>query len=416
MAIRKKVDLSRCEIRGIRTRAEVFAVADLYGKAFRSYDWHYSRYVDFLLRRVPREMWRLSRVLWAPDGAPIAQIRVCDRTMRLGATKVRVGGIGDVATHPFYRRQGLMRHLFGHVLPFMRDEGYDISMLWGIPNFYDKFGYVVGLRAPAVEVSRAQLEGLRPPLRGRKAKRGDIPALLRLHEADAATRDGAMDRCGDRWARRAVRWGSCRVVEDDGGKPRAYYLWQTDDRAMVLNEVSLGTGPTRELVVSVLCDLARLARRHERPSVRLQVAFEHPLARFCVADGCEVHDHIPHRGGGMVRIINLEGLCEKLAPEWERLLAASTLADWRGRLRLKTDIGSLDLAISRGKVSPQRPEGRPDATLSASQDKLCRLVVGFHPPEAAAMLDEIRADRQALALANVLFPPRSVTVSPWDHF
>jgi len=361
MAIRKKVDLSRCEIRGIRTRAEVFAVADLYGKAFRSYDWHYSRYVDFLLKRVPREVWRLSRVLWAPDGTPIAQIRVCDRTMRLGATKVRVGGIGDVATHPFYRRQGLMRHLFAHVIRFMNDEGYDISMLWGIPNFYDKFGYVVGLRNPAVEVSRAQLEDLEAPFPGRKARRSDIPALLRLHQADAATRDGAMDRWGDLWARRAVRGGSCRIVEDDPGEPRAYYLWEGDDRAVVLTEVSLGRRPTRELIVSVLRDLACVARRQEKPTVRLQVAFEHPLARFCVADGCEVRDHIPHRGGGMVRVINLESLCEKMVPEWERLLASSPLAGWRGRLRLKTSRPARTNFAAWSSAST-RPRRRPCST------------------------------------------------------
>ena len=411
MAIRKKVDLSECQIRGIRTRAEVFAVADLYGKAFRSYEWHFNRYVDFLLKRLPRELWRLSRVVWAPDGTPIAQIRVCDRTMRLGAAKVRVGGIGDVSTHPFYRRQGVMRHLFAHVLQFMKDEGYDISMLWGIPNFYDKFGYIVGLRTPSLEISRSQVEGLDAPLAGRKARRGDIPAILRLHEFHSRTRDGAMDRLGDLWARRAVREGTCRIIED-----RAYYLWRAEDRALTIIEVGLGPRCDAATLASLLRDAAGVARAHEKPTVKLELPPEHPLGRFCVADGCDVHDHIPHRGGGMVRIVNLESLCEKLVPEWERLLRSSALASWRGRLRLRTDIGSLDLKVVKGTVRPQRPEGRADATLSASQDKLCRLVVGFHPVEAAAMLGEVRGDKTGLALASVIFPVRSITVFPWDHF
>ena len=43
------------EIRGIRSKQEVEAVADLYGKAFGDYARLHTKYRTMLLKRVPRE-------------------------------------------------------------------------------------------------------------------------------------------------------------------------------------------------------------------------------------------------------------------------------------------------------------------------------------------------------------------------
>ncbi len=403
---------SSYEIRGPRTRQEVIALADLYGKAFANWPRLYDLYVDLFFHRMPREQWRLSRAMWAPDGTPIAQVRIADRTMRLGAALLRVAGIGDVATHPSHRKRGLMRTLFAHVNRFMRDEGYDLSLLFGIPNFYTKFGFITAASMDWLMVPRSQLAELRATHRGRRARGADAEAVRRLHLADLAVRDGAMARWGGVWARRACREKWCRIVEDARGRPVAYWRGEArSDDTFVLTDVSLGRRPDRGLVASVLADLAKAAKACEKPRVRLDLPAAHPIGRFLLADGCEVYRGIGHRGGAMARIVGLEGLCRRMAPEWQRLLAS-----WDGRLRLRTDIGAVDLLISRGKLTVGPPTGRTPAVITASQANLCRLVLGFHAPSAAAALGEARITPAAVPLADALFPLRSPAFFIPDRF
>ncbi|MFW6163014.1 MAG: GNAT family N-acetyltransferase [Planctomycetota bacterium] len=410
------VSADDCEIRGIESREEVEAVADLYGKAFEGYGWHYHNYTDLLFHRVPRKQWRLSRALWAPEGTPVAHVRVCDRTMRLGAAQVRVGGIGDVCTHPFHRKRGLMRHLFAHVVAFMAAEGYPLSILWGIGEFYDKFGFIACLPGGTLQMPRRQAARLDGPYGGRKASEADVDALVRLHRDDYAVRDGAMKRPGRQWAERALSEKFLRVLTDGRGRARAAYWAKPEGDALVLREVSLGKGPDRAGVVSVLADMVKLARRCEKPNLRFELPPEHPIGRFARADGCQVRRYYGHRGDGMARIIDLMAICETMAPEWTRLLAASPVASWQGRLRLATDLGQTDLVIADGQLHPADPSGDADATLRADQDALTRLLLGFHTPATARFLRAIQSDDAALPLLTALFPRRAVHVFPADRF
>jgi len=412
----KHVDPNACEIRGVETRAEVEQVADLYGKAFRGYEWHYRNYTDLLLKRLPREQWRLSRVMWTPDGVPVASLRIADRTVRIGSVMVRMGGIGDVCTHPFCRKLGLMRRLFSHSVDYMRAEPYDLSYLGGIPNFYDKFGFITVHGHWSLQLPRAQVARLKGVYAGRTARRADADAIERLFQADLAIRDGAMLRPGRRWLTRWLKDRRLRLLVDAKGRARAYYSASPDGDAFVLHEVSLGSTPDRDGIVSVIADMVKVAKSHEKPNLHFSLPPEHPLGQFCLADGCTQRRSIGHRGGGMARITNLETLCAHMAPEWARLLAASPAAGWCGRLRIKTNIGTLDLAIAPGSVVAQPAKGRAAAEIAADQDKLCRLVVGFHSPATAALLGDVRITKAALPLATALFPRRAFAIFPPDRF
>jgi GNAT superfamily N-acetyltransferase len=86
--------------------------------------------------------WRVSRI-GILDGRIITHYGVWGYDMRIGSAVVRAGGIGGVATHGDFRRRGFMARTVRASLDAMRGNGYDITILFGINDFYHGFGYVL---------------------------------------------------------------------------------------------------------------------------------------------------------------------------------------------------------------------------------------------------------------------------------
>ncbi len=62
-------------------------------------------------------------------------------TLRIGAATVRMDGIAGVGTEEEFRRRGYARRLLEATVAWMRQGDAALSMLYGIRDFYPKFGY-----------------------------------------------------------------------------------------------------------------------------------------------------------------------------------------------------------------------------------------------------------------------------------
>ena len=79
-----------------------------------------------------------------------------DYQTRIGDKWLPLTGIGGVATLPEYRRAGVIRGIFKHILPRMYENGIAISGLYPFSHaFYRKFGYEV-----TSGISTASVDGL----------------------------------------------------------------------------------------------------------------------------------------------------------------------------------------------------------------------------------------------------------------
>jgi predicted acetyltransferase len=85
--------------------------------------------------------WQASRI-GLIDGRIVTHYGVWGYDMRIGAACVRVGGIGGVATHAGFRKRGLMAKTVAATIEAMSQVGYDMTVLFGIPDLYHRFGYV----------------------------------------------------------------------------------------------------------------------------------------------------------------------------------------------------------------------------------------------------------------------------------
>ncbi len=354
----------------------------------------------------PRHRPELSRILEV-DGAVASSVRIVDRDFRIGKAVFRLGGIADVATHPDYQKQGYCALLFQEVVAFMAAEGYDLSLLFGIPNFYHRFGYATALVPATLTVSAVHLADL-PAAATRPFPEGDLPALSALLEADLEARACAIVRDEALWRYRGVP-NALTVVEQEG-RPAAYFTAEERKDDLLVRE-AVAAGDACRALVSALGARAAAAGKE---TIRVQgVPPDHPVARCLCLRGARVELCYERNQGGMMRILRLEDTLRKLLPELERRLAASPLGARSTSLGFDTDLGSFGLVCEKGSIT-LAPAATAQVTLP--QWALLQMMTGFASPGDLLLAGSATAAPEAIPWLEALFPRRWPTAIPTDCF
>src|SRR5215217_7746119 len=140
-----------------------------------------------------------SDVVLQLHGRQISRVVIVPMVMRIGAAVVRMDGIGGVSTEEEFRNRGYSRRVMETAVQQMRRQGdAALSTLFGIEDFYQKFGYettgpeytVVVPLADAGAPTRSLPRGWR----FRPLTVDDMPAVMRLYHANTRRATGALVR------------------------------------------------------------------------------------------------------------------------------------------------------------------------------------------------------------------------------
>jgi predicted N-acetyltransferase YhbS len=343
------------------------------------------------------------------DGQIVTHWGVWDYRMRVGSETVRVAGVGAVATDGFHQGQGLMRRTIEAGLERMRQAGYDLSVLYGISDFYHKYGYAQAWPKVVYIVSADQLPDDKPAGRLRRGPVVQDRELDVMYNRTFAGRTGS-----------AVRPTYGRFDKLGSVVPETIRWLDDDGRAVGYVRVGVWEGRLQCTeacgeVEQILRVLGRQARRGRHPNVELpDLHWDHPLAMTLRRRGVKLTLDYQASGGAMVRVLNLDSTLENLAGELQRRLAGSPLADWSGTLDLHGTDDRAALRIGRGRVRVG-PAGRSRHALRA-RDALGRLLIGSADPEEILRTEGVRCAGDGRRLARVLFPEQHPMLSMLDHF
>ena len=370
------------------------------------------------------------------EGEPIARLLIADRQMRIGCAQVRMGGIGGVWTDRQHRKQGHMRALMDRAVQFMRDEGFEVSLLFGITDFYPRWGYATMIPDQRLTIATESALRAARDLKVRAYRRGEMPLLDAIYNSVNALRTCSIVRpvfpCAERarpssaleppkMPRDTFRMGTrffttvkVFVVEDERGRIVGYGVYDrehvdrhTGEKTPIQDEVAVAeVGATQQRAYdAILAHLGRLAQ--SRPGgIEQIVAFvpmDDPFALHCRSYGAEQQLSALPDGGAMMRIINLERLFEKLEPELTRRVAGRGLS---GKLALVTDLGSVAVRVSNRSARVVASLKDADYTLELEQWKLLQLLIGYRT------LEDVLADPRQLAFAPASPQSREHTTSP----
>ncbi|MBA3943018.1 MAG: GNAT family N-acetyltransferase [Herpetosiphonaceae bacterium] len=373
-------------------------------------------------------------------GKVVASMWLIPITWSFGGIRFGVGRPEAVATHPEYRRRGLIRALFDAFHARSARAGDLAQAITGIPYFYRQFGYEMALELGGGRF--VQFDDI-PPLKDgeteayrlQPATEDDLPFVMELYQREQGrslvssdipeaywhwTLDGMSVESGEGW--------TTLLINDLQGAHCGFVLVRHTRWGKTLDVIQMAVtaGTTWSTPMpSVLRALQALApqvptgRDRANPS-RLLFSFgtAHP-AYLVLGDALA-----PRRDrvyAWYVRIPDLPGFVQHVAPVLEGRLSASPLAGYSGDVHLDFYRDGLHLHFADGRLTTSESWRRPiyssDLKGAAGFPPLVflQLLFGRHSrTELEHIFPDVWASDEAGMVLDVLFPPQSSLVLTLD--
>ena len=409
---RKNVPTEPLRIVAPHRRLHAEAIIDLVAKAFSGEEGGYYTVRDACRRMYVLHShydWECSRIGLLGDRLA-THYGVWKYLMRIGGARVQVGGIGAVATDPEFRRRGYMGRTLPASLESMRAEGYDLSLLFGISNFYRHYGYV---QAWGTVSSYAAWRTCRRRLRPRPVQkfavrpRADLAELYNAYYSDMTGTAVRPTFLRGSWSWQGHTEG---YLWKQDGKPAGYVVFARNGQHLRCIEYAGDS-------VQALRVVAALGRKVGCQEIHFAtVPDQSVLIKLLRRNNCRVETRYARDGGAMVRVLNLAATLRKMEGELTRRLAASPLATWRGELILANAEEQVALKIGRGAVATSvqvSPEAK-HAILGGPE--IAQLLIGTESPSEVMEAACMKVTGEARPLAEVLFPAQHPQLSQLDRF
>jgi len=341
--------------------------------------------------------------------ACVSGLGIVKKRIRVGGVSLRMGGIAGLWTHSDHRLRGFASRAMCDGIDFMRAKGYPLSVLFGIGDFYHRYGFSVVFASSGMDIASSDLRRARGPYAARPMHRADVPAAVRLYSRYNADRTGSavrgrswaptwrMPRMGEGTLRRQ---GRGLVVVSASGRVVGYAAFDAQAGCLHVSEVA---GRNQGAYASLAAAIGRRARRAGAENVRFHLPRGDPFGDFCAQFGSQRFAAYPRNSGSMGRIVDLDRLLLQLCPLFAHRLASAGCSLSRP-LTLHTDIGSCTLVPVRGARIDLGSSGGRAWTVEIPQMVLTQLVFGYRAVRDVSLDSGVRIPRSARGLLDVLLP------------
>ncbi len=379
--------------------------------------------------RIDREDDGNSKVSLELDGVIVSWTLVVPMTIRIGTATVRMDGIGGVETLEDHRNLGYSRRVLDAALACMQAGDAPLTTLYGIPDYYPRWGYATIGPEGGIRLSRLDRDHeLQPGLAVRAARLTDVSRIKTLY-ADA-TRDaiGALVRPDGiaSWAalERSIEENEdqCRVIVDDTDDVLAY-AWRArecwwietrereDPDGLHIGEAFAMTPRAADAMLAAL-------RQWASEDGKQHADIHQPLLGT-IGMSARLQDTaslvLSFRDAQfMGRSIGIDPLMRAIEPElaarWSR-----SARDWTGRLRFRTGEDEVGITLTPATCLVDMTDDSTDAIIvDLAPGDVARLVFGSFPP--IEFLNRAGVARDIIDVLAVLFPEQAPYIYPADRF
>lgn len=403
--------MSQIVIKGVETTEEQEAAYDLICKVHYPGYYGFRSTIDTFLANYPeyrREHTRIAVV----DGQIVACLCIFTHTSRLGESRMKMGGIGNVTTVGPWRRKGIAALMMSEAMRYMKTRGYHLAMLFGIADFYHRWGFASALPeyASVIDCREADI-ATDTNCKQRLLKPSDIALLVKIHDKNDEETACSLIRTSGHYTARWDRWKDAHVLTTDQGKIVAYYLGKPSGNELRIEELSALDYSWHEPLLK-MC--VKHALREYASQIRFLLPPSHPFIKFLMRYRTDHEMHIYRNANGMMALVNLEETLECMAAEWESLLVRHGMVKEDAEITLIIDKAPFRLHIHRGSVAVVPGHGKNKLAFSSTE--FIQILTGYRFHDELLSAKRRSIDPMGRRLFASLFPKRTPYVWLPDRF
>lgn len=357
-----------------------------------------------------------SRLGWWGDKVT-GHVGVLRVTLRLGRATIQVAGIAAVCADPRARNQGIASTLLLDALMAATKAGLSLSLLFGIPGFYHRFGFVPVFpshTAIFLLSSRKNLPAIKR-WRRRKAGPADLPMMLDLYNRVYGSMDCTAVRNPHCFLRRK---SDIKIILQGPRKSDHAYAVLRITKKDGVEELLLleAAGQGDDWLTAVIHEAMRQTDNRKLDRLTLGLPSEHPLSKEMIF--CNSIDKTEHaaNAAAMAAVLDFPALARQMAPEWSACIAdAGVKVPKEGiRVRVGNEVYRWWPDRADGLTEPMPASSkRVDAQFG---DTLARLVFGYGTADSIINHYGMRVSPAVRPILHAIFPERQCGFSRLDHF
>ncbi len=352
------------------------------------------------------------------NGEVVSTLEVYEYKTSLGKTAIRTAGIGNVSTREGHRKNGYMNILMEDTVHYLKDEGFHISMLIGIPHFYHKFGYVVNMPIHKQKLDFDYIHNVAVDMSDiviSQYSESDNREIAELFNRNNGDRPGTIIRDPETFAgfTRGSDIGTVaqtRVFRNSAGELIGYYVADQAESTLTISELEC---KNRSDYYRIMNQMQGMGKKMILDDIDFVMAEDHPFMKFIQRYGATVNTEFPQNGMMMSKICNLIPLMEEMLPELEQRLQ-NRLGNYSGSLSVVTDLGVFTLSANNGSLTLSKETCKKRFMLS--QKELMQLMSGYRELDDILLTPDCSVVCDDYELASIFHPERTPFLWPTDHF
>jgi predicted acetyltransferase len=349
------------------------------------------------------------------NNTKVSWLSIPDIEVHYGASKIIVGGIAGVYTPREFRGKGYSASTLNYAIEWMRNRGYALSELFGIQEYYHRFGFATFMGEHTVTISLR--DASRIEAREYEWEISDDPSfcandIANIYEETNANWITSRVRKPNEWNgfRKGVSWEHTpKVLVIRSGKQVFGYAaierWANPDELLVA-EVGAKSND-KEVYRALLKNLFKLALEEKKSRIRIHVPPDHEIVNVLRPYGISIESTFLWSGGGMARVINLTKLLKdievELAERSKGVTGEASLEIPGESATIKVNDG--EVRITQGSSSINKVKMDPGET--------AQLILGYREPEE--LLSKVEAYGEPGVLVR-LFPLKTPYVWQPDRW
>jgi len=336
------------------------------------------------------------------EGKIVSMMLIIRRPIRIGTAIVKGAMVAPVATHPKYQRKGYCSAVMRDAIGYMKRQNFDITLLWGHPWLYPKYGYSPAMPYPRLVINPERCKKVETePYTLEPFDENCVKGITKIYYSNTATRTCAEIRSSElyEWKPRSPHVDFQTIV-DRKGEIIGYVVFTLQNPMENIAEVSVLNDLACGAVFNHILQLARERRIKELFCV---VPPDHPFSSFALWKNAE--QRVTRSGAGMIRVLNLVSLLKKMKKEFKKRLAHSEFHNLTSTLNIVSEESAAELEITQGKVTVNTDITASDCQFNIPLASLNPLITGYKSIHYLLQEGALSVKgKKIVRLIDVLFP------------